>query len=967
VAEIKDTMKKLFFSFLILLTANFAVAQTGKISGTVLDSKTGETLPGATALIEGTGKGVSADFDGKFMLTGVPVGKVTLVISYISYNTKKISGVEVKANDVTDISVLLDASTSQDLTEVEVVVTLNKENNTALILQQKNNASVSDGISSETIKKTPDRNTSDVIKRISGATIQDNKFAIIRGMSDRYNAAYINGAPLPSSESDKKAFSFDIFPANLLDNIVILKTATPDMPGDFAGGVIQINTKSIPEKNAQSISVSTGYNQQTTFKEFRTYKGGKYDWLGIDDGTRGEPKGIPETKLYSTDKLDQIDYAKKVNYDWSLQSKKAMPNFNLQYSLANVGKLFKKDAGSIFALTYNNNNNTFATNRREFEEQGSNYDVSKVRDYVDTTYSNTILASALWNLSYKLNGNNQIGFKNLFSINSEDRVITRRGSQDIVTQTWERSNVRWFIQNQIYSTQLNGDHYFEKSKIKFKWVGGYSDIKRETPNLRRMTYVKTSALEDDSVKYNAVIATTGTAAQNAGTMVFNTTKEKMQSIRYDVSRGFKLGDKTKHEVLLGGNHIFRDRIFYARLLGYSMYRKNSSLIENTDLKFLDESVIFAPENIGIQDNPGPRDGGFKLSEATTEKDNYAASSMLNAGYITLDSRLFDKLRFIYGARVESYRQRLSVTLFGEEKITDTTVVDILPSINAVYSVTEKTNIRLSFYQTVSRPEFRELAAFNFLDFNTTFNISGNPSLTRAKIDNYDARFEWYPGAGQVISVSGFYKKITNAVEQAVDASAQIKSLTFVNVALVENIGVELEYRFKLSTLFNNDSSKFLSKTTLFSNFAYIKSEVDVSKILDAEPRPLQGQSPYIINAGIQYLDNDKDWGVSLSYNVIGRRIVIVGSTGEPSYWENPRHVLDFQLAKTFKEKFEIKFNVRDIFAQNQIWYQDINKNGKLDKNSEAESKNISHSNDYDNIMANTKLSPTFSFSFLFKF
>jgi TonB-dependent receptor len=967
VAEIKDTMKKLFFSFLILLTANFAVAQTGKISGTVLDSKTGETLPGATALIEGTGKGVSADFDGKFMLTGVPVGKVTLVISYISYNTKKISGVEVKANDVTDISVLLDASTSQDLTEVEVVVTLNKENNTALILQQKNNASVSDGISSETIKKTPDRNTSDVIKRISGATIQDNKFAIIRGMSDRYNAAFINGAPLPSSESDKKAFSFDIFPANLLDNIVILKTATPDMPGDFAGGVIQINTKSIPEKNAQSISISTGYNQQTTFKDFRTYKGGKYDWLGIDDGTRGDPKGIPETKLFSADKLDQIEYAKKVNYDWSLQSKKTMPNFNLQYSLANVGKLFKKEAGSIFALTYNSTNNIFATNRREFEEQGGIYDVAKTRDYIDTTYSNAILASALWNLAYKFNGNNQIGFKNLFSINSEDRVITRRGSQDIVTQTWERSTVRWFVQNQIYSTQLNGDHYFEPAKIKFKWVAGYSDIKRETPNLRRMTYVKNSPLEDDSVKYNAVIGTTGTGAANAGTMIFNTTKEKMQSIRYDVSRAFKLGDKTKHEVLLGGNHIFRDRIFYARLLGYTMYRKNSSLIENTDLKYLDESVIFAPENIGIQDNPGPRDGGFKLSEATTEKDNYAASSMLNAGYITLDSRLFDKLRFIYGARVESYRQRLSVTLFGEEKISDTTVVDILPSINAVYSVTEKTNIRLSFYQTVSRPEFRELAAFNFLDFNTNFNITGNPGLTRGKIDNYDARFEWYPGAGQVISVSGFYKKITNAVEQAIDASGQIKALTFVNVALVENLGVELEYRFKLSTLFNNDSSKFLSKTTLFSNFAYIKSEVDVSKIIDAEPRPLQGQSPYIINAGIQYLDNDKDWGVSLSYNVIGRRIVLVGGESEPSYWETPRHVIDFQLAKTFKKRFEIKFNIRDILAQNQIWYQDIDKNGKLNKNSEEENKNISHTNNYDNIMANTKLSPTFSFSFLFKF
>lgn len=960
-------MQKLFLSVLLSCALLTSLGQTGKISGTILDSKTGETLPGATALVEGTGKGASADFDGKFVLTGVPVGKVTLVISYISYTTKKIAGVEVKENDVIDVNVLLDASSSQDLNEVEVVVTLNKENNTALVLQQKNNASVSDGISAETIRKTPDRSTSDVIKRISGATIQDNKFAIIRGMSDRYNAAYINGAPLPSSESDKKAFSFDIFPANLLDNIVILKTATPDLPGEFAGGVIQINTKSIPEKNAYSVSFSSGYNTQTTFKDFKTYKGGKYDWVGIDDGARGEPKGIPETKLFSVDKIEQIEYAKQVNYDWSLQNKKANPNYNAQASVANVGKIFKKDAGSIFALTYQNVNNTFFTTRREFEEQGSNYDVVKTRDYIDTTFSNAILASALWNLSYKFSSNHQIGFKNLYSINSEDRVITRKGSQDINTQTWERSSVRWFVQNQIYSTQLNGDHYFEPAKIKFKWVAGYSDIKRETPNLRRMTYVKNSEFENDTIKYSAVIGTTGTAAQNAGTMLFNTTKENMRSARYDISRAFKIGEKSKHEIQIGGNQIFRDRVFYARLLGYTMYRKNSSLIENTDLKNLDESVIFAPENIGIIDGPGPRDGGFKLSEATTEKDSYAASSFLHAGYLMLDSRFFDKLRFIYGARVESYNQKLTATLFGEEQIADTTVVDILPSINAVYSVTEKINMRLSFYQTVSRPEFRELAAFNFLDFNTTFNISGNPNLTRAKIDNYDARFEWFPGAGQIISVSGFYKKITNAVEQAVDAASQIRSLTFVNVPLVENVGVELEYRFKLSTLFKTDSSKFLSNTTIFSNFAYIQSKVDVSKILEAEERPLQGQSPYIVNAGIQYLDNDKGWGASVSYNVIGRRIIIVGSKGEPSYWENPRHVIDLQLVKSFKDKFEIKFNIRDLLAQNQIWYQDINKNGKLDKNSENESQNISHSNNFDNVMANTKLSPTFSLAFLFRF
>ncbi len=302
-------------------------------------------------------------------------------------------------------------------------------------------------------------------------------------------------------------------------------------------------------------------------------------------------------------------------------------------------------------------------------------------------------------------------------------------------------------------------------------------------------------------------------------------------------------------------------------------------------------------------------------------------------------------------------------------VQDSTVIDILPSVNAVYSITEKINIRMAYYKTVSRPEFRELVPYSFKDFSTGFSVTGNTTLVRAKIDNYDLRAEWFPGAGQIVSVSGFYKRITNATEMAVDATAQIKSLTYVNVPLVENTGFELEYRFKLSTLFNTDSSKILDNLTLFSNFAYIKSKVDVSKILfsGAETRPLQGQSPYIINAGLQYLDFDKGWGASVSYNVIGRRIIIVGSTAEPDFYEAPRHVLDFQLSKTFKQKFEIKLNVRDILAQRQVWYQDINKNGKLDKNSESESQNLTHSYKTDNVMFNAKLAPTISLSFSYRF
>ena len=962
-------MQKLLFTLLVGFTLTKAISQTGRISGTVMDAKTGETLPGATVLIEGTTKGASVDFDGKFSLTNVAVGKVNLLISYISYNSKKLTEVVVKENDVTTINVLLDASSSQDLSEVEVVVTLNKENNTALVLQQKNNSSVSDGISAETIKKTPDRNTSDVIKRISGATIQDNKFAIIRGMNDRYNTAYLNGVPLPSSESDRKAFSFDIFPANLLDNIVIIKTGTPDLPGDFGGGIIQINTKSIPEKNYYSFSVSSGLNLQTTFKEFKTYQGGKRDWIGLDDGTRAFPNGLPTTQEYNlTDNLKKIDYAKMVNYDWAIKNKIAAPNFGLQFSMANVGKVLKREAGSVFSLTYNSTNATLFSARREFEEQGDS--VQKVRDYTDTLFTNNILASAMWNFSFKINSNNQIGFKNLVSVNSDDKVVVRKGIFDANTPTFEKSNVRWFTENNIYSGQLNGDHYIEKAKVRIKWVGGYSAIQRDIPNLRKMVYQKSSSSETDSVKYSAVLFENTVYPNSAGSMFFSTNKENIKSAGLDITKSFKVLS-SKHEVKAGGFYQFRNREFASRLMGYTKYLKGSQIRFNDSLAYLSEGEIFNPQNMGIIDGPGKYDGGFKLSEATTNIDSYGATSELYAGYLMMDSRFFEKLRFIYGLRTESYRQEIRIfNLVNELVKTDTLFLDYLPSVNFVYALTEKTNLRAAVYKTVCRPEFRELAPFNFYDFITDFSVSGNPALIRSKIDNYDLRFEWFPGAGQLISVSAFYKEILNPIEQISNTASAIRSLLYTNGKRATNIGAEFEYRVKLGTLLKKDSVKILSNTLLYTNFAYINSKVDVgSSVIAGENdiRPLQGQSPFIINAGLQYLDNDNGWGANISYNLVGRRIFIVGSTDEPTYWENPRHILDFQLAKTFKEKLEIKLNIRDLLAQNLIFYQDINKNGKLDKISEEENKNPYHGKNSDNIMINTNYAPTINFSVTYKF
>lgn len=968
--------KKITFITTLIIFAIISNAQTGKIVGKIIDSKTGETLPGATVLIEGTTKGASADFDGNFSLNGLQPGKYTLIASYITYDNKKFVDVVVKENDVTDFNIGLDQSSSQTLNEVVVQAEMNKENTNTLFVMQKNNASVSDGISSESIKKTPDRNTSDVLKRVSGASIQDNKFAIIRGMSDRYNAAYLNGSPLPSSESDRRAFAFDIFPSGILDNLVILKTATPDLPGDFAGGVILINTKNIPDKNSTSVSISGGYNSLTTFKNFKTYKGGKTDWLGIDDGSRQLPGAIPSTESNAQTKSnnDRVDQAKNINYDWSIQNKMALPNLNIQLTQANIFKLFKRDFGSIVALTYNNNNNTTITDRREFEEQGDF--VQKIREFTDTTFSNNILTSLLWNLSYKLNDNNQLGLKNLYSINTDDKVTSRKGisnASDPSSPEWQKSNVRFFTQNNIYTGQLNGDHFIPKGKIKIKWIGGFSDIKRDIPNLRRMVYQKTSASESDSVKYAAVIVPDVVGTTSAGSMFFAKTQEQLYSIKYDISKTIEIKN-TKHEIKLGGFNQYRTREFAARLLGFTRYNiprsqtNPKAILFNTDLLLLSENEIFSSQNMGLVDGPGSNDGGFKLTESTTYIDSYKAASALNAGYLMADSRIKDKLRFIYGLRVESYMQTLNTQNPDfTEKTKDTTVIDFLPSINAVWSINERTNLRGAYYKTVNRPEFRELASFNFYDFVTDYQISGNDSLQRAIINNFDLRFEYYPKKpGQILSASLFYKDINNAIEQ-IAGNGQLRSINFSNVPKATNLGLELEYRILLSTIFKSDSSKFLNGTTLFTNFSYIQSSVDVSKLNNVEPRPLQGQSPIIINAGIQYIDSDYDFGISLSYNYVGKRIVIVGDINEPNIWENPRHVLDLQLSKTIKNKFEIKLNVRDALAQNIIYYQDINKNGKFDKASLKDNKNFEHTSKTDNIMTNTKLAPTISLSLSYKF
>lgn len=948
--------KRLLALFLFILSISIS-AQTGRISGSIIDSKTGETLPGATILIEGTTRGGSADFDGKFAINNVPAGKVNLIVNYISYTQKKIEGVVVKAGDVTDVNVLLDPSTSQDLKEVEVVVTLNKENNTALVLQQKNNASVSDGISAETIRRTPDRNTSDVLKRVSGASIQDNKFAIVRGLNERYNAAYLNGAPLPSSESDRKAFAFDIFPSNMLDNLVITKTARPDLPGEFAGGVIDITTKSIPEKNFVSVSVQGGYNTQATFKDRYYYEGGKTDWLGLDDGTRKLPDVIPGVADYpqSRDRVGQISVAKKFSEtsanNWSILKGSTAPNLALQASAGYNFKRKERDFfGIIGAITYNSTNTQTTAVRTDYVNNTPDIPSVVSASLTDRGYTRQVLAGAMLNLACKVNPNNSISLKNLYSINSTDQTIMRDGITKLDagpgSEGLTRQTALWFTSNRIFSSQLIGEHYIPAAKLRINWIGAYSNVIRDVPDLRRNVL---SASPGDTI-YTANLSPASVGNDYGGDMFWSHLTENIKSFKGDVQRNFKVSEKFNFDLKAGGYIQERSRSFTARQLGYTLYDIPGGISFDASLGTLPASQMFSTANMGILPNGM---GGFKLTEGTKPQDSYDASSSLKAGYLMADVKVWKWLRVVGGVRAESYYQKIVVpdALFNINKqydTYDTTKLDWLPSVNAIFALTDKQNIRASYSKTLNRPEFRELAPFAFYDFNTNYLTTGNLALQRAVIHNYDVRYEIYPGRGQLFSVSGFYKHFINPIELM--AATNDNEAKYGNSPTANVYGVELEGRIVIGSLmkFKSDSSfasRFFNNLTVFANYAYIRSKLQMAwgpgkPDYVPDTRPLQGQAPYTFNAGITYADNDNGFSVSAIANRVGQRIWIVGNyTENPSIWENGRTAMDLQISKTFlKNRLEIRLTARDILAkwQPQTFFYDKNNNLKYDKDSDKD-------------------------------
>ena len=886
-------MKKII-SAVILLVATLSATQlfaqnTGKIIGKVIDQKTSETLIGATVSIQGTTKGAATDVEGHYALSGIAPGKYTIVIRYIGYQSKSISDIEVKANATTPLDVTLGQAATTALNEVVIKATYRQESVSALYAIQKNSVSISDGISSELIRRSPDRNTSDVLKRVSGTTIQDNKFVVVRGLSDRYNSASLDGSPLPSTEPNRKAFSFDIVPSNLIDNIIISKTASPDLPGDFAGGNVQILTKDIPDQNFVSFGLGATYNTKSTFKDFRSGFRSTSDYFGFDDGSRKLVSNFPTTSQIVNNQLgatQNVQAINSLNNDFNIYKAKALPGQNYQFTVGNVQELGanKNRFGTTVSLTYRNSQTITPDLIQRFDNYDYHNEITKFSTNV----------GALANFAYSF-GKNKITFKNLYNRILDDQFTYRTGANTGTSSSDNRFYAYDILEKGLFKSTLEGDHSVGKSKI--KWNLGYSNVLNDQPDQKKVNYKQSNPGEP----YYATVATLG--KENA--RLFSHLNENIYSGKVDYSLPVDLFKQSTLKV--GVNSQYRDRTFNARFIGLVIDQNNTNYDINTILQ-RPIQTLFGPNIIST--------GVYDLQELSNLTDRYTANSYTNSGYAMLDSKIGENVRVVYGLRVEKFNLKV-VTEDPNQPPAKLDNLDFLPSVNFTYALNPKANFRASYYRTVARPEFRELAPFAYYDYELLATVQGQPNLKRTIIDNADLRYEFYPSAGQIFSVSAFYKKFQNAIEPNIEDQNSSTTISYFNSKSAYVYGFELEARKALDFI---NGSMFFKNTTAYANFSFNKSKVtnpDDGVVRLESTRPLVGQSPYVINAGLTHTEMDNKLSLNVLFNRLGKRIFYAGGTRFSSVYEMPRNVLDLQVGyKVLKNKGEIKLSGSDILQNN---------------------------------------------------
>lgn len=968
--------------------------QPGKITGRVLDEK-GETLPSANIRIVQLNRSLQSGTDGTYQLSVEP-GTYTIEVSYIGYQTKQITGVVVRPGQNTPLNILLTMD-SKALNTVVITSSYKKASVEGLYARQKNNAAVSDGITSEQISRTPDNNTAQVLKRISGLQVSDNKYVVIRGLSDRYNNVLLNGALLPSSEPNRRNFAFDMVPSAILDRIVVNKTATPDLTGEFTGGLVQIETKDIPDTSFYQVTIGTGFNTQSTGNNMYGLDRGKDAWIGFASDIHKKPEGMTfgeynelESKVnHNTPAKDPIrqqmhQFLGSIPDNWKLKRYTADPIQNYQFQMGQVFS-FKNNSrlGLVAALTYRNEQNI---------ENRSLH--SPFFDYTGTANSFVTTIGGSFNVGYQF-GKNKITWQNTYNHRFSDNLWKYTGIDIDNSNLRQDSYSNVTIISQLFQSQLGGEHTLSKNGIKVDWFASAGRVDRDQPYSRLVSRNNGRANGDgNNLPADYLIIDLGDLRLRNGNLFYSELNEKIYNWAANIQAPFRLlnlGQTFK----AGYQGKYRTADFDADL--YRMYAfSDAGSFDGLAYDKILNQKNFATKLYLHSINTS----GLEVPTARSS-DGYDGFQRLNAFYGMLDLKPLKKLRIIGGLRAEKNDQNVHDFVFNpqtqhpERQLITNKQTDWLPSVNAIYSITDKLNFRAAWYKSVARPDLRELSSFSYWDYDLFATVSGAP-LHTTKTENADLRLEYYPSPGEVISVSGFYKNFHNPIELMYIPSSGGGGVSYYYRNLQSALDRGLEVDLRKSLNFINSASDFLSNLYISGNFTWLNANISFypndavdslgKPVYPKRDRPLAGQSPYIINGGLLY--TGKSFGVNLSYNRFGKRIVFASPDRGEDEYENPRNLLDLQVSYKFlkQKRAELKLNVNDLLNQEQLFYKNqfdegnplgfparstsverYPGEGEALQPGQKDPKGTSYNKDYDMVVRRYKFGTTYSVNFIYRF
>lgn len=891
-----------------LLSAASMPTWAQQIKGVVIDQKSKETLIGAVVTVDGTNVKAITNIDGNFQIDGLDKEKkYTLYINYVGYKTQKIDGVQAKDAD----QVIALQPDEQQLKEVTVTAVERRNTDAAMIQVAKNSPVIVSNVSAQEISRTQDTNAGEVIRRVPGVSLIDDKFVMVRGLSQRYNNVWVNGGAVPSSEADSRAFSFDIIPSSQIDNLTIVKSPTAEYPADYSGGFIIVNTKETPAENSFNIAVGGNWNTSSAFQNFSYSKGSGTDFLGFDNGLRSLNGGIHAAlnpQLNANGK-PVGDYATSLlgnglNNDWLVKNRKPLGDLKLAASLNQRWMLGGRTLGMLAALNYTNEYRTYENMENNLYGiyDAANDKPNYLRHSVDDQYNNNVRLGAMLNFTFlSKDGNHKYQLKNIFNQLATSRYTWRDGVS--AQSNLERSAEYYYRSRTTYNGQLTGKHTFTSDAL--DWSIGYAYANRHLPDRRRY-------LIDDALESGVYALSTGNDISREWTQL----DEHILSLGVNDKHHFKFGN-FEPDLQVGAYGEYRTREYQTRNFIYNWNVSDNNM--PSDFRHSDIPTLLSSEaNMGYDK--------LYLLEEKQMRNNYRGHNTLGAGYLAL-SLPFGKLGIHAGVRFEHNDMELISNSRDYEKSESSRhykTDDVFPSLNTTYKINDQHQVRLSYGRSINRPEFREVSSSVYYDFDLASNVQGNTELKNCYVDNLDLRYEWYPSRGELISLAVFYKHFDSPIEWTYTVAGGTDLIySYKNAKSANNYGVELDIRKNLGFIGLKDFSWSF-------NGALIKSKVQFEKGAKEEDRPMQGQSPYLINTGIFYKNAPLKMDIALLYNRIGKRIIGVGrsegSTGDdsnsrvPHSYEMPRNTIDFSLAKKFGEHLELKLNVRDLLAE-KIYYK----------------------------------------------